>query len=92
MLNCYYANVSELCPPWDQYPISRQRLEKIGRCTHVSDKARLAGAELLLNYGLKQRFPEFLPPALFETGEHGKPFLKPDQSGIRAAGWKTGTL
>ena len=83
MLNCYYANVSELCPPWDQYPISRQRLEKIGRCVHVSDKARLAGAELLLNYGLKQRFPEFLPPALFETGEHGKPFLKPDQSGIR---------
>lgn len=82
MLNCYYANVSELCPPWDQYLISKQRLAQIERYAHTSDKARSAGAELLLNYGLKQCFPDFLPPALFETGEHGKPFLKPDQPGI----------
>ena len=49
---------------------------------HTLDKARSAGAELLLNYGLKHQFKEFVPPAEFGTGEHGKPFLKPNQTGI----------
>ena len=79
MLNIYYAEVGNLKPPWEQYPISRERLEKIERYAHISDKARSAGAELLLNYGLKNCVNGFVPPAAFETGKHGKPFIKQGQ-------------
>lgn len=82
MLNCYYGNISVLCPPWEDYPISKERQKRLERYAHTLDKARSAGAELLLNYGLKHQFKEFVPPAEFGTGEHGKPFLKPNQTGI----------
>lgn len=82
MLNIYYAEVGNIKPPWDQYPISRERKEKIERYAHASDKARSAGAELLLNYGLKNYAGEFVPPAVFETGNHGKPLLRQGQRGL----------
>ncbi len=79
MLKIYYANIKNLTQPWEQYPVSESRLEKTARYAHVSDQARSIGAELLLNSVLKKLFPGFNPPAEFETGEHGKPFLKPGQ-------------
>ncbi len=82
MLSCYYADISALCPPWEEYPISMERKKRLERYVHTLDKARSAGAELLLNYGLQRRFKEFVPPAEFGIGEHGKPFLKPNQTGI----------
>lgn len=82
MLNSYYGEITGLRPPWKQYPISRERLEKIERYVHASDKARSAGAELLLNYGLKNCVNGFVPPAAFETGEHGKPIIKQRQKGL----------
>lgn len=82
MLKLYYANIQNLIPPWEQYAVSGDRLEKTARYVHFLDQARSIGAELLLNSVLKKLFPSFIPPAEFETGEHGKPFLKPGQKGL----------
>lgn len=82
MLKLYYANIQNLTPPWEQYPVSGNRLEKTARYAHFADQARSMGAELLLNSVLKRMFPDFIPPAEFETGEHGKPFFKPGQKGL----------
>ena len=81
MLNSYYGEITGLRPPWEQYPISRERLEKIERYAHASDKARSAGAELLLNYGLKNCVNGFVPPAAFETGNTGSPLLSRGRKG-----------
>lgn len=82
MFNVYYANIQNLSPPWEQYPVSEGRLKKTARYAHFIDQARSIGAELLLNSVLKRLFPAFIPPAEFDTGEHGKPFLKPGQKGL----------
>ncbi len=75
MLKVYYGDIRNLRPGWEQYPIGKARLERTLRYKKIADQARSVGAELLLYQAFQRVFPNFSPPAIFRTGEHGKPAL-----------------
>lgn len=86
MIKVYYACIDKVNTEPGAYPVSRERQEKALRCRLAEDRKRSLGAALLLQAGLLQTIPDFLPPAELETGPGGKPLLSGYHS--REGRWK----
>ena len=78
MIKVYLVSIGNLNPHDSIYSklISKERLEKSRRYLKEKDKALSIAAELILNYAIKENYPEIKCPMKFEKNPYGKIFIK----------------
>lgn len=78
MIKIYYTDVSVLEFDEKKFKnkISKLRYEKIKTLKKEKDKLLSLGAELLINYAVKQYFPGVVEPVKYYYNNNGKPFIE----------------
>ena len=74
MLNVYIMNINEvdLSKP---HKISSIRAEKVAKLKKEEMKKQSVAAELLINKGMEELFPDIETPVIWEYDKYGKPYL-----------------
>ncbi len=74
MIKIYYCDVSKLNTENDMPEISQYRKEKLSKAKRISNKKQGLGAELLLNWAVKENLTNSHFPLDIKTGPYGKPY------------------
>lgn len=74
MVKIYYCDVSKLNIENDMQEISQYRREKLSKTKRILNKRQGLGAELLLNWAVKENMANAPFPLDIKTGPYGKPY------------------
>ena len=74
MLDVYTMNVNDidLSKNWE---ISPKRAEKTARLKHDNMKKQSIAADVLINRGMKEKFPNIKTPVIWDYDQYGKPYF-----------------
>lgn len=74
MIKIYYADISNLDIEKNLKNISVYRQEKLSKIKPILSKKQSLGAELLLNFAVKENFPDISLPLNIKIEQLGKPY------------------
>lgn len=76
MIKIYYSDISNLNIEDHLDDVSAYRREKLNKSKQLLNKKQGLGAELLLNFAVKEICPELALPLNIQLGQYGKPFCE----------------